>query len=60
MTSDAKGVVVPASIIVRCRQREAFHRRAGNIALSQATRDEHNKTADLLDDIQSLFTNGRQ
>lgn len=57
MPSSAKGVVVPAFLIIRLRARAGFHRRmSASRDLSIWVREEHSKTAETLDDAIKLFT----
>jgi len=54
--TSSKGVVLPARLIVRCKQRETFHRRMARLALTDPVRVAHETTADLLDDLLKEFT----
>lgn len=56
MPSSAKGVVVPAFLIVRLRARAGFHRRMMAANPGHWIREEHRKTAETLDDAIKLFT----
>ena len=54
--TSGRGVLLPARLIVRCKQREAFHRRMARLALTDPVRVAHETTANLLDDLLKEFT----
>jgi hypothetical protein len=56
MPSPGEGVLLSARLIVRCKQREAYHRRMTRLALTGPVKSEHETTANLLDDLIKEFT----
>lgn len=47
-----------AGLLVRLKAREGYHSRAAEVAIDPATKEEHQKTADLLSAIDEHFRVG--